>query len=138
MKMPLCDVCSNIDIRSLLAAAHDRHQGSNDYGHLEEISEDIIPYKHHKLVSKVGENAGKCDFCSMIWQNLTSSIEATDPEYKLDGDEGNQGVFLYVLQNGFGQDDIMKSSFRLYVLIGAGRYSQVYHMFQSLSTGTTK
>lgn len=66
------------------------------------------------------------------------SSTAKDPECKLNGEEGNSGVFIYVLHSDFGQDEMMKTCFLLYVVIGAGKYSQVYQMFQSLSTGKTK
>lgn len=133
--MPLCEVCSNIDLRTLLLAAHERHKEGTIYGNLETISEDMVFQKHHETIDEVEIAAARCDFCTIIWNEVTKRERYFNEKRWFDGDEG---VFLYVLHWGFSQDESSRRMMYLGVRIGnlVGLYPhQSYALFQSLAKG---
>ncbi|KAF8861103.1 HET-domain-containing protein [Acephala macrosclerotiorum] len=100
-------ICSNINIRTLLASAHSRYNSSLTYeleaglDRRETLSKDVIPYKHHSNILQVRDHADTCDFCAMIWAKLVERLNNEnlyDPDSILRGEEP-----VFVLYVGAGE-----------------------------------
>lgn len=111
--MQLCKVCSNIDIRTLLAAAQERHKTIPPYTYNEPLTDTITPYKHHSNIFKVRDNAKHCEFCALIWEG-----EA----WRKEDSKGNEEVSIYVLGHRYEYDEMKGSQqFWLHIQVGGVR-----------------
>lgn len=130
--MSLCDVCLNVDIRSLLAAAYERSKDSKDYIGAEPLSDDIVPYKHYGKISDVERSAEQCEFCERIWAKEGRRTKDEDPD---DWVPTDAPVFLYVLGHRYGKRKRGVLGFRLHVRVADKKPRSADHMFRSFSTG---
>lgn len=137
--MPLCESCSEIDLRPLLAVAHERNIGKEYIGP-EPVTEDILPWKHPRTTFQARVNAENCEFCKKIWEvaeqsRWQSTWDLDTDEEQAAAAETDEPVFVYVLGRRYGQYKAGALQFTLQIMAGmrTSRYSGT--LYRNFKTG---